>query len=353
MNLLDAVHAGVVSVKAEGIGDGRMSLSVTNRSKRQLRVVLPPGIIAQAPPASLVAWVAWAAAWAAWAAAWAVAWAAWGWHGRWHGRWHVAAWVAAWAVAWVAWVVWAAHRDDAVNDGNDDAVRMIMYFCGDPDSWDMRSLMIGMMGGMGGGMGGMGGGMMGGMGGGMGGMGGGMRSVPPSALPSAVLNAGQTRHLPTRLVSITAPNAQSGRGPARKGREAEDLGDVTNVNDDPQVQKALRRLTAEMAPTSVSQLVMWRLAAKLDWETIALLSEKWANDYELMLARDFVDHLDVLPEGETGRLLIEVTGKDAAGEPIAVELGKLLGGKTVLGLLAQVERFRRGRVVLRWRVGCG
>ena len=50
--------------------------------------------------------------------------------------------------------------------------RMIMYFCGDPDSWDMRSLMIGMMGGMGGGMmGGMGGGMMGGMGGGMGGMG--------------------------------------------------------------------------------------------------------------------------------------------------------------------------------------
>ena len=31
--------------------------------------------------------------------------------------------------------------------------RIIMYFCGDPESWDMRSLMIGMMGGMGGGMG--------------------------------------------------------------------------------------------------------------------------------------------------------------------------------------------------------
>ena len=41
--------------------------------------------------------------------------------------------------------------------------RMIMYFCGDYDSWDMRSLMMGM-----GGMGMMGGGM----GGGMGGMGG-------------------------------------------------------------------------------------------------------------------------------------------------------------------------------------
>ena len=60
--------------------------------------------------------------------------------------------------------------------------RLIMYLCGDYDSWDQRSLRIGMMGGMG--MGGMGMGGMGGMGGGMGGMGGmggGMRSVPPRA----------------------------------------------------------------------------------------------------------------------------------------------------------------------------
>ena len=57
----------------------------------------------------------------------------------------------------------------------------------------------------------MGGGMMGGMGGGMmGGMGGGMRSVPPTMLPSALLNPGQTRHLPTRLVSITPPDPEEG-----------------------------------------------------------------------------------------------------------------------------------------------
>ena len=103
--------------------------------------------------------------------------------------------------------------------------RMIMYFCGDPESWDMRSLMIGMMGGMGGGMmGGMGGGMMGGMGGGMGGMGGGMRSVPPTDLPSALLNPSQTRHLPTRLVSITSPDPQAGVQLAREGRDAADRG---------------------------------------------------------------------------------------------------------------------------------
>ena len=98
--------------------------------------------------------------------------------------------------------------------------RMIMYFCGDPESWDMRSLMIGMMGGMGM-MGG--GGMMGGMGGGMmGGMGGGMRSVAPAMLPSALLNPGQTRNLPTRLVSINPPDPEVGLALTRERRAAPD-----------------------------------------------------------------------------------------------------------------------------------
>ena len=217
--------------------------------------------------------------------------------------------------------------------------RMIMYFCGDPDSWDLRSLMIGMMG-------------MGGMGGGMGGMGGGwvawveeweawvewdaMMSVPPSALPSALLNAGQTRNLPTRVVNMVAPDPVVGLRLPEKGERLRIVGDVARVNDDVQVQKALRRLTAEMAPTSLTQLVMWRLVAKLDWDTIAEISQKWANEYELTLAKDFVEHLDALPDGETGRLLFQVDGKDAAGEPIAAEVTKVLRGKTVLGLAAQV-----------------
>jgi hypothetical protein len=114
------------------------------------------------------------------------------------------------------------------------------------------------------------------------------------------------------------------------------VGDVAAVNDDGQVQKALRRLTAEMAPTALTQLVMWRLASKLEWETIGELSRNWANDYELTLAKDFVEHLDALPEGETGRLLFQVDGKDEAGAPIAKEVSNALRGKTVLGLLAQV-----------------
>jgi hypothetical protein len=46
VNLLTALRNGEISVHAEGIGDGRMTVSITNLSHRQLRVVLPPGLIA-------------------------------------------------------------------------------------------------------------------------------------------------------------------------------------------------------------------------------------------------------------------------------------------------------------------
>ena len=73
------------------------------------------------------------------------------------------------------------------------------------------------------------------------------------------------------------------------------VGDIAQVNDDARVQKALRRLAAEKAPTSLSQLVMWHLAAGLDWNTIAQLSREWSNRNELTSAKDFVDRLDTLP----------------------------------------------------------
>jgi hypothetical protein len=217
--------------------------------------------------------------------------------------------------------------------------RIIMYFCGDPESWDMRSLMIGMMGGMG--MGGMGGGMMGGgmggMGGGMGGMGGGMRSVPPTLLPSAVVNPGQTRHLPTRLVSISSPDPDQGLRLPEKDEPLRIVGDISDVNSDARVQKALKRLAADKAPTSLSQLVMWNLAARLDWNTIAQLSRSWSNRHELTLAKEFVDRLDTLPVGESGRLFVEIVGSDVATQGSAAELSKALQGKYVLGLVAEVS----------------
>jgi hypothetical protein len=81
---------------------------------------------------------------------------------------------------------------------------------------------------------------------------------------------------------------------------------------------------------------MWRLTAKLDWDTLAELSKGWANGYELTLARDFVEHLDTLPEGETGRVLFEVEGTDAASAAFALEVRTALRRKMVLGLVAEV-----------------
>jgi hypothetical protein len=216
--------------------------------------------------------------------------------------------------------------------------RMIMYFCGDFDSWDPRSLMMG-MGGMGGGMmGGMGGGM-GGMGGMMGGMGGGMRSIAPSLEASADLKPGQIRHLPTRLVSLTPPDPEAGLSMPQKDDRLRIVGDVSRVSNDPRVQKALRRLAAEKVPTSVAQVVMWRLSAGMEWNDIALLAEKYGvRPHELTLARNFVEHLDTLKDtdGETGRLLIQIEGTDEAGEATSAELTGLLKGKTVLGLQATI-----------------
>jgi len=47
LNLLDAMRDKLVLAEAEGIGDGRMTISITNKTKRPLRVVLPPGLIVQ------------------------------------------------------------------------------------------------------------------------------------------------------------------------------------------------------------------------------------------------------------------------------------------------------------------
>ena len=330
IDLLEARQKGMVSVQAEGRGDGRMTLSVTNRTRHALRVVLPPALIAASATGQMGGMGGMGG----------------GMGGMGGGMGGMGGMMGGMGGGMGGMGGMGGGMGGMGGMGRMSATmpstmgmmmlgRMIMYFCGDPDSWDMRSMMIGMMGG--GMMGGMGGGMMGGMGGGMmGGMGGGMRSVPPSALPSALLNAGQTRHLPTRLVSISGPSAEGGVNLPGKGESLRIVGDIASVNEDSRVQKALRRLTAEMAPTSVTQLVMWHLASKLDWDTISELSRGWANDYEMTLAKNFVEHLDALPAGETGRLLFEFQTKDAECAPLARAVTKLLRGKTVLGLLAQV-----------------
>ena len=65
---------------------------------------------------------------------------------------------------------------------------------------------------------------------------------------------------------------------------------------------------------------------------VSRLSKKSANAHELSLAREFVEKLDTLPEGESGALLCEIRGADEAQSALAAELGKGLESQFVLGL---------------------
>ena len=73
MNLLHAMRDGLVTVKAEGLGDGRMTMSVTNQTKCQLRAMLPPGIDRSRRDGQFGGMGGmggeWAEVWAAWAVA--------------------------------------------------------------------------------------------------------------------------------------------------------------------------------------------------------------------------------------------------------------------------------------------
>ena len=193
-------------------------------------------------------------------------------------------------------------------------------------SWDIRSPMIGLMM-MGGGMGG-GGGMMGGMRA-MGVMGGGFRSVPAAGPPQAVIRAGQSLRLLTRLVNLDAPREDSGVAMPQKG-ETLTLAGVDAVGDE-RARVALSRLVAEHAPATEAQLVMWRVADKLGWDAIARRSRDWANEHELTLARRFVARLDADPEaaGDAAALFFEVTGPDAEA------LSATVADQLVLGLKAR------------------
>jgi hypothetical protein len=169
-----------------------------------------------------------------------------------------------------------------------------------------------------------------------GGMGGGFRSVPPTDLPFANLKPNQTRHLPTRLVSLSQPNPDAENPVALppKGEKLQ-LGDISQVTDDARVQKAMKRLAEDKAPLSVAQVVMWRVKDGMGWDEIARVAKGAVNAYELTLARHFVKQLDNLPPDDTGALLYQVGAADPANQPVADALGKLLQEKYVLGLPAR------------------
>jgi hypothetical protein len=305
MDLLVAMQRKVVATKAEGMNDGRMLLSITNNSREPLRIVLPPGIVARNDTAKF------------------------GCIGGMGCGMGMVGGVAGMGSG-VGGPIGMMVRPKATPSMAALSMlsRAILCFRGDPSTWDQRPITVGMM------MGGMGGIGIGGMGG-VGGMGGkslDLRCVPPTDLPSAVVNPGQTCLLPTRLVCLSRPRIDEGLKFPADGEPLEIVGDVSEVSEDDRVHKGLKRLASETVATSISQLVMWNLAATLDWETIGQLSRAWANDYELALAEHFVERIDALPKWESGTLHFQVEAEGRPGRAIARELSDYLRDKTIIGL---------------------
>ena len=133
------------------------------------------------------------------------------------------------------------------------------------------------------------------------------------------------------LEQLPDPDSETGVSFPAQGEKLR-VGDVSQINGDERVQKALKRLAADKAPATVSQLVMRKLTSGKDWASIEQLSSAWANAHELSLAREFVDRLDSLPEYETGTVLFAIEGVDAAGKAMTAALTKELGEKVFLGL---------------------
>ncbi len=96
------------------------------------------------------------------------------------------------------------------------------------------------------------------------------------------------------------------------------LGEISQVTEDAQLQKALKRLAEDKAPQTVAQLVMWKVAADRDWKQIEEMSRPWANPYELTLAHTFVDRLATLTSEEAGVLQFEIKSQGASGDAIAL-----------------------------------
>jgi hypothetical protein len=183
---------------------------------------------------------------------------------------------------------------------------------------------MGGMGGMGGGMGGM-----------MGGMGGGMRSIPPTGLPEATLKPRQTRHLPTAIVNLAAPDDLAGSILPGEGERLR-IGDISQLTGDSRTKAAMKRLALDKAPQTTAQLVMWNVGGGLNWDTIAKRSQPWANAYELTLARQFVAQLDASkgspPPAETGVIYWDVKADGSGLATLAADLRTLFGKYSMLGL---------------------
>ena len=328
IDVLQGLRTGQLSASAEGRGDGKVTLALTNRSKTKLRVVLPPGLVVSGATGQFGGGM--------------------GMMGGGMGG------MGGGMMGGMGGMGGGMMGGRGMLGGGTLPAlmgmmmlgRLIMQFCGDRESWDQRSLMMGMMMG---GMGGMGGGMMGGMGGGMMGGMGGMRgmvgmgwfgSVPPTGCLETTLEPKQSRHLPTPIVSLNGPGADMQPLVPAKG-EVLRVSGIDQWTDDTRARAALKGLAEAKAPATVAQMVLWYVISGASWDDIGRLSQGWGNAQELALARRFVAELEKggtlggRLQTDPGPLYWEIKAEGEHARTLAENLRAFWSKCPVLGLSAR------------------
>ncbi|AGA26461.1 hypothetical protein [Singulisphaera acidiphila] len=333
IDVLEGLRSRQLAVVAEGTGDGRMILSLTNRTQKKLRVVLPPGLVASGLTGQFGGMGGGGRG---------------GRGGRGGGGGGMGMGMGMGGGMGGGGMGMGGGGMGGMGGGGGMMSsgtmpasmgmmmvgRLIMSMVGERDSWDQTTLMSGMMGGggMGMGMGGMG---TGGMGMGMGGRGGGFRSVPAGRAPETTLKVKETRRLSTIAISLDGPRDDEQVNVPAKGERLR-LGEIGQLKRGTRTEHVLNRLGAEKVPEPVAQLVLWNVAAGVDWTQAARLSRSWANSAELALAKQFVSRLNA--EGvaagtpDTGHLFWEEVRRDSDADSLAAAMTALLQKHLVLGL---------------------
>jgi hypothetical protein len=334
LDLFDGLRSGALAATAEGSGDGRMILSVTNRSRRPLRILLPPGLIASGASGQFGGGgFGGGGLGGGLGGGGGIGGGQFGGGGLGGGQLGGGG-LGGGGQFGGGGVGGGAPATLPASAGMLMLGRLIMNLVGDRDRWDFQSLATSGLGGGGLGGGGLGGGGLG-AGAGGGGFGGGFRSVPPAGAASAVLRPGQTRALPTRLVSLSSPAA--GAAPAMPGRgEPLEIRDVDRLEEvEPRIRNLLKTLAAEKAPEAVAQLVLWHLGHGTDWPALVRHSRAWANSGEVALARQFVERQTGpdRPAG-AGTLFYELSAANPDPGRLISETSSLLDARPLLGLSA-------------------
>ena len=113
------------------------------------------------------------------------------------------------------------------------------------------------------------------------------------------------------------------------------FGDIAETSNSPDVQKALRRLTAEMAPVRLSARHVETCSR--NWTGIRLQScPKNGRIATNSAGRQLCGTPELTARGRNGRILFEIEAADEASATIADELKKVFEHKPVLGLLAEI-----------------